>query len=103
MKNNVRNKAKVEGSICNAYLVEEASSFCSYYFEDHVMTKRRHVPRNLYNREDMIDEHEENLSIFKYPGRAFGKAKTRFLDDKEFKAAHSYVLLNCTEVQPYIE
>ena len=30
------NKAKVEGSICNAYLVEEATSFCSYYFEDYV-------------------------------------------------------------------
>ncbi|XP_057990582.1 uncharacterized protein LOC131172963 [Hevea brasiliensis] len=29
LKNNVKNKAKVEGSICNAYLVEEASSFCA--------------------------------------------------------------------------
>ena len=28
-KKNVRNKAKVKGSICNAYLVEEASEFCA--------------------------------------------------------------------------
>ena len=45
----MKNKARVEGSICNAYLVEEASLFCSYYFEEHVHTRhRRHrrVPRN---------------------------------------------------------
>ncbi|XP_042459089.1 uncharacterized protein LOC122042829 [Zingiber officinale] len=47
--NNVHNKARVEGSICNAYLVEEASSFCSYYFADNVKTRHRKVPRNYYN------------------------------------------------------
>lgn len=31
-KKNVNNKAKVEGSICSAYLVEEAANFCSYIF-----------------------------------------------------------------------
>ncbi|KAK9160671.1 hypothetical protein Syun_007012 [Stephania yunnanensis] len=29
LKNNVQNKAKVEGSMCNAYLVKEVTSFCS--------------------------------------------------------------------------
>nr|GLL49731.1 uncharacterized protein LOC109166492 [Ipomoea trifida] len=75
LKNNVKNKAKVEGSISNAYLVEEASSFCSYYFEDHVSTKHRNVPRNADGSEYVVDEHEETLSIFKYSGRAFSKAK----------------------------
>ena len=32
LKNNLRNKAKVEGSICNAYLVEKALAFCEHYF-----------------------------------------------------------------------
>ena len=36
LKLNIKNKAHLESSICNAYLVEEASVFCSYYFEDHV-------------------------------------------------------------------
>ena len=36
----------MESSICNAYLVEEASMFYSYYFEDHVQTKERTVPQN---------------------------------------------------------
>nr|GMD55942.1 uncharacterized protein LOC109168299 [Ipomoea batatas] len=103
LKNNVKNKAKVEGSISNAYLVEEASSFCSYYFEDHVSTKHRNVPRNADSSEYVVDEHEETLSIFKYPGRAFGKSKARYMTDEEFKAAQTYVLLNCLEVEPFIE
>ena len=103
MKLNVRNKAKVEGLICNAYLVEEASSFCSYYFEDHVNTKHRNVPRNDDGRVLVEDEYEDKLSIFKHPGRAFGRAKKRCMTDEEYKAARSYVLLNCEEVAPYIE
>nr|GME09613.1 uncharacterized protein LOC109179592 [Ipomoea batatas] len=103
LKNNVINKAKVEGSISNAYLVEEASSFCSYYFEDHVSTKHRNVPRNADGSEYVVDEHEETLSIFKYSGRAFSKAKARYMTDEEYKAAQTYVLLNCSEVEPFIE
>nr|GMC46880.1 uncharacterized protein LOC109179592 [Ipomoea batatas] len=90
LKNNVKNKAKVEGSISNAYLVEEASSFYSYYFEDHVSTKHINVPRNADGSEYVIDEHEETLSIFKYSGRAFSKAKARYMTDEEYKAAQSY-------------
>ncbi|XP_057990575.1 uncharacterized protein LOC131172956 [Hevea brasiliensis] len=63
LKNNVKNKAKVEGSICNAYLVEEASSFCAHYFEPHVNTRHRKVPRNDDTVEHM-DEHLANKSIF---------------------------------------
>ncbi|MBN8091250.1 DUF4218 domain-containing protein, partial [Vibrio vulnificus] len=32
LKNTVGNKARVEGSICSAYIVQETSTFCSYYF-----------------------------------------------------------------------
>nr|GMC47958.1 uncharacterized protein LOC109179592 [Ipomoea batatas] len=103
LKNNVKNKAKVEGSISNAYLVEEASAFCSYYFEDHVSMKHRNVPRNADGSEYIVDEHEETLSIFKYLGRAFGEAKVRYMTDEEYKAAQTYVLLNCSEVEPFIE
>ncbi|XP_019266148.1 PREDICTED: uncharacterized protein LOC109243643 [Nicotiana attenuata] len=42
------------------------------------------------------------LSIFKHAGRSFGKKKPRRLDDKEYHAARTYVLLNCDEVKPYI-
>ena len=97
------NKAKVEVSICNAYLVEEAISFCSYYFEDHVSMRHTQVPHNNDGRieSDEGEEHEGNLSIFKYHGRSFGKAKSRFLSEEENKAACSYILLNFLEVEPF--
>ena len=97
------NKAKVEGSICNAYLVEEATSFCSYYFKDHVRTKHTQVPCNNDNRieSDEGEEHEGNLSIIKYHGWSFGKAKSKFLSGKEYKAARSYISLNFSEVEPF--
>ena len=97
------NKAKVEGSICNAYLVEKATSFCSYYFEDHVSTRHTQGPCNNDNRieSDEGEEHEGNLSIFKYHGQSFEKAQSRFLSEEEYKAARSYILLNCSEVEPF--
>ncbi|XP_057996505.1 uncharacterized protein LOC131175846 [Hevea brasiliensis] len=102
LKNNVKNKAKVEGSICNAYLVEEASSFCAHYFEPHVNTRHRKVPRNDDTVEHM-DEHLGNLSIFTHSGRPLGKGKVRYLTEQEFQAAQMYILLNCIEVKPYID
>ena len=93
----------MESSICNAYLVEEASTFCSYYFEDHVQTKARTVPRNYEGGVDYIPSDDPlNLSIFKYSGRPLGRSKTRHMTQQEYKAAHSYILLNCEEVEPYV-
>lgn len=57
LKNNVRNKKRVEDSICNVYLVEEVSMFASHYFEDHVHTRSQNVGRNNY---DCVDEGEGN-------------------------------------------
>lgn len=82
LKNNIRNKAKVEGSICNAYMVEEASSFCSYYFEDHVSTKYINMPQNYVGGGDSGDVFEDNHSISKHSGCAFGRVKSRFLTDE---------------------
>ncbi|KAM3221863.1 hypothetical protein P3L10_021133 [Capsicum annuum] len=43
------------------------------------------------------------LSIFKQAGRGFGKLKKRRLDDKEYHTTHTYILLNCDELKPYIK
>ncbi|XP_043814764.1 uncharacterized protein LOC122724332 [Manihot esculenta] len=102
LKNNVRNKARVEGSICNAYLVEEATSFCAHYFESYVQTRHRKVPRNV-DISESTENYEGNLSIFMQSGRPIGKGTTRYLMEDEYKAAQVYILLNCPEVKPYIE
>ncbi|WOH00079.1 hypothetical protein DCAR_0519435 [Daucus carota subsp. sativus] len=101
LKNNVKNKARVEGSICNAFLVEEASTFCSHYFQQHVQTKHRKVPRNDFSGDG--ESFGGNISIFSHPGRAHGRVRTRHLDDREYMAAHNYILFNCTEIAPYTE
>nr|GMD96778.1 uncharacterized protein LOC109190933 [Ipomoea batatas] len=37
LKSKMKNKRYVEGSICDAYLIEETTYFTSFYFEDHVV------------------------------------------------------------------
>ncbi|XP_073277192.1 uncharacterized protein [Primulina huaijiensis] len=100
LKNNIRNKAKVEGSICNAYLVEEASSFSAYYFADSVKTRHHKCPRNS---DDARPIDTNMFSIFKFPGGPIGSYIFRWLDDREYHAARTYILLNCDEVKPFIK
>ena len=62
------------------------------------------MPRNYDYGMGNGSEQEGMISIFNNIGRSYGRAKTRyFLDDQEYHAAHTYILLNCEEVKPYIE
>ena len=64
-KKKVKNKAHIEVSICEAYIVEEISIFISYYFEPHLRTRINRVPR--YDDGSEVSS-SENLSIFSNPG-----------------------------------
>ena len=99
LKNNVKNKARVEGSTSNAYLLEEVSTFGSYYFEDHASTKIKNEPRN-YGGECSSGAVEDSdvLSIFKETGCPLGNMSVRYLDNTEYKVAQTYILLNYPEV-----
>ena len=77
LKNNVRNKVKVEGLICNVYLVEEALSFCAHYFQPVIYTRHRKVSRNSDGCEFDLEEDYEMFSKFKCVGRSLGKSKTQ--------------------------
>lgn len=100
LKKKVTNKARVEGSICNAYIMEEAATFFSHYFEDHVKTVHRNIPRNDEGVEDKSDK--DLLSIFKKQGRPSGAVVKAWMKDDEYNAARSYILQNCIEVEPFI-
>lgn len=91
----------MEGSICESYLIEETSSFCSHYFEPHVQTKLTTVSRHDDGGD--VDAPDGCLSIFTHPGRPSGLENIRYLTDEEFNAATTYVLLNCEEIEPYLE
>ncbi|KAH0665410.1 hypothetical protein KY285_026616, partial [Solanum tuberosum] len=100
LKRMIGNKASVEGSICEAYLMTESTQLFSHYFEPHVMTRNHNVDRNDDggDKEDI----EGNLSIFSHPGRLWGEAKKRDLSLEEIKVAQTYILLNCEEVEPFV-
>jgi hypothetical protein len=99
LKQKVTNQAYVEGSICKAYLLEEMSTFASYYYPPDIPSRRTRVPRNDDGGESSVNP---PFSIFNYPGRHFGKCTISTLQYKEMKAAHLYILLNCPEVVPYL-
>ena len=65
LKKKVKNKAHVEASIYEAYIVEEISTFISYYFEPHLRTRINRVSQH-----DNCGEvpSSGNLSIFSNPG-----------------------------------
>lgn len=98
MKRKIGNKARVEGSICKAYLAEEISNFCTHYFQPHVDTKARDLGRN----EDIDSDVDPTLpEIFQF-GEGHGRGgRTRFLDAKELEHAHHYVLSNCGVLGEY--
>ncbi|XP_038687502.1 uncharacterized protein LOC119986883 [Tripterygium wilfordii] len=101
LKKNVKNKSRVEGSICEAYIVEETSTFASYYFEPHVTSRRTRVPRN--DEGGTFNPEFPTISIFNQPGRLVGEAGRHYLTDKEYDAATLYMFLNCDIVQPFIK
>ena len=100
LKMKVRNKAKVEGSIAEAYIMEEISNFCSMYFEADIQTHCTQPPRNDDGGESVCSY---RLSIYNHPRRTFGRSSTRMLDDRELCAAEIYILLNCSELECYVE
>jgi len=65
LKKKVKNKAHVEASICEAYIVEEISTFISYYFESHLRMRINRVPWHDGGGEVPSSG---NLSIFSNPG-----------------------------------
>ena len=80
----VKNKARVEGSICEAYLNSEISNFCSHYFDPEVDTR----PKRLRRNEVLCGpEFPNQLSIFIPNGKTIGKASVRGLSSKEYNAA----------------
>jgi hypothetical protein len=102
LKKKVKNKAHVEASICEAYIVEEISTFISYYFEPHLRTRINRVPRHDDGSEV---PYSGNLSIFSNTGRPTPKnaVRVRYLSKIKFKQAHNYVLFNYDELRPFIQ
>jgi hypothetical protein len=84
LKKKVKNKAHVEASICEAYIVEEISTFISYYFKPHLRMRINHIP---WHDDGVEVSSNGNLSIFSNTGRPIPKnvVRERYLSEIEFK------------------
>nr|XP_009626339.1 uncharacterized protein LOC104117067 [Nicotiana tomentosiformis]XP_033517409.1 uncharacterized protein LOC104117067 [Nicotiana tomentosiformis] len=78
----------------------ESTQLFSHYFEPHVMTRNHNMARN--DDGGVMEDLEGNLSIFTHPRRLWGEGKKGSLSLEEIKAAQTYILLNCAEVEPFV-
>lgn len=95
LKQKVGNKAQVEASICNAYLTEEISNFCSHYFEGHITTKTSNLGLNPVD--DAYEPMDSKIpEIFtSNDGYSSSKGTLVYLDEKDYDIGHRYILGNC--------
>jgi hypothetical protein len=94
----VRNKARVEGCIAEAFVCREIINFSSMYFShDNNMnapTTRYHVVRDVPLSE---------LSIFQWKGTGVGDTSAHYVTDKELNYSMLYLYTNMVEVEPCFE
>ncbi|KAL5552411.1 hypothetical protein UlMin_002587 [Ulmus minor] len=96
LKDYVRNAAKPEGSIAEGFVVDEALTFCSRYFDD-VETR--------FNRPDRNDDGihpTRQLSVFESQCKPLGKQSYVELDNNDRDKAEFYILNNSPELEPYL-
>ena len=96
-KRYVRNTARPEGSIAEAYVIDECLAFCSRYFGD-VETRWNRPGRNR----ERSDSQSGDVSVFNHGVNCLGASQYLEAGD-EYDKMVWFVLSNCAEVLPYIE
>ncbi|XP_024028689.1 uncharacterized protein LOC112093778 [Morus notabilis] len=99
LKKYVKNRACPEGSIAEAYIVNEALTFCSLYLTG-VETRFNQLARNWVDDEDRT---VKKISVFETRCRTIGKMTPITLDTNLREKAEWYVLQNCPKIQQFIE
>jgi hypothetical protein len=92
-----RNKAKIEASVVEAFILEEVLTFTQAYYTEKLPSVHNTTPR--YN----VDENSSNLNLFKGDlGRGSTGANKNLTHD-ERSTIMIYLLLNLDECIPYQE
>ncbi|XP_066316172.1 uncharacterized protein [Miscanthus floridulus] len=97
LKNFVRNRARPEGSIAEAYMASDTLTFCSRYMED---------IDNRFNHDDGSDGEmplPDDISVFKHGVTLVGSNRSQYIDDVDLNKLVWYVLNNCEEAEEYLE
>ncbi|KAL5555316.1 hypothetical protein UlMin_037552 [Ulmus minor] len=96
LKDYVRNAAKLEGSISEGYVVDEALTFCSRYFDD-IETR--------FNRPDRNDDgihRTRKLFVFESQCNPMGKQSQVYVEKNVRDRAKFYILNNSPEIETYL-
>ncbi|KAL0327818.1 UNVERIFIED_CONTAM: hypothetical protein Sangu_1859800 [Sesamum angustifolium] len=99
-KKKVKNKAHVEASICEAYIVLEIGWLTFHYFESHVTCKRYKSSQN-----DELTQNNDRVArdIFNHLGRKSGVSTKRYALGQERHVMETYVLCNSEVVATYYQ
>jgi len=77
------------------------SDFCANYFDDTFDTKSRDWGRNVTRCEQVVSNADIPDVFSMNIGHAPSQGNIRYLDDRDFRVAHAYVLSNCDILKPY--
>ena len=97
LRNKCKNKCKIEGSIAEAYVLEEVSNFTTKYYGENLPSMHNPPPR--YN----AGEDGSTLSLFQGQLGSSSGSRNKNLTNAEWRTIMLYVLTNLTEVEPYIK
>jgi hypothetical protein len=97
LRRKCRNKAKIEVSMSEAYITEEASNFTTSYYNENLPSMHNPLPR--YN----ANENECNLSLFRGQLGSLSEGTSKRLTSQEWHTIMLYVLTNLDEVHPYMQ
>ena len=101
LRRKVRNKARVEGCIVEAELVEEATNNLSLFFRPEARSVRNKVPR--YDDAASTLKSSCNLEIFQYSGHCMSPRGVYELSADKYEAAFLYVLTNMPEMDDFFK
>jgi hypothetical protein len=96
LRKKCRNKAKIEASIAEAFILEEVLNFTEQYYSENLPSVHNAPPR--YN----VGESESSLSLFRGQQGAASGSIVKQLNYEEWRKIMLYVLTNLDEVQPYM-
>jgi hypothetical protein len=97
LKNFVRNRARPEGSIVEAYVASDTLTFCSRYMAD------------IDSRFNMVDDSAPekplhgDITVFNHSATLVGADRSQYVPDAVLNKLIWYVLNNCDEIEKYRE
>jgi len=100
LKQKAKNKSKLESSMAIAYLICEIQTFGFDYFDTNLLSTNSTIRRNKVSYKHGPPT---TFIVFQMKGTPFGKCHKSYLTQVEYNAAHLHILLNCNEVQSYLQ